>query len=72
MTHPFGYTLLFVLQLCYKLLGVLQRVAKSLQVHFSSHDGQQNFTTSSLLYIGPRVPLIWGKVTGICPSLTKY
>ena len=56
MTHPSGYTLPFTLQLCYKPHGVLQRAAKSLKVHLSSHDGFQNFTKSSLLNIGPRVP----------------
>ena len=56
MTQPSGYTLPFTLQLRYKPLGILQRVAKSLKVHFSGHDGLQNFTTLSLLNIGPRVP----------------
>ena len=61
MTHPSGYTLWFTLQLCYKHLGVLQRVPKSLKVHFSRHDRLQTFTTSSLLNIGPRVPPEWGR-----------
>ena len=39
MTHPAIYTLLFTFQLCYKPLGTLQRVTKSLKVHISSHDG---------------------------------
>ena len=38
MTHPTVYTLPFTLQLCYKPLGILQRVTKSQKVHISSHD----------------------------------
>ena len=39
MIHPAIYTLPFTLQLCYKPLGILQRVTKSQKVHISSHDG---------------------------------
>ena len=38
MTHPATYTLPFTLQLCYKPLGMLQRVTRSEKVHISSHD----------------------------------
>ena len=38
MTHPAIYTLPFTLQLCYKPLGILQRVTKSQKVHISIHD----------------------------------
>ena len=38
MTHPAVYTLPFTLQLCYRPLGILQRVTKSQKVHISSHD----------------------------------
>ena len=38
MTHPTVYTLPFTLQLCYKPLGILQRVTKSQKAHISSHD----------------------------------
>ena len=38
VTHPAVYTLPFTLQLCYKPLGILQRVAKSQKVDISSHD----------------------------------
>ena len=38
MTHPAVYTLPLTLQLCYKPLGILQRVTKSQKVHISSHD----------------------------------
>ena len=38
VTHPAVYTLPFTLQLCYKPLGILQRVTKSQKVHISSHD----------------------------------
>ena len=36
MIHPAVYTLTFTLQLCYKPLGILQRVNKSQKVHISS------------------------------------
>ena len=38
MTHTAIYTLPFTLQLCFKPLGILQRVSKSQKVHISSHD----------------------------------
>ena len=38
MTHPAVYTLPFTLQLCYKYLGILQRVTKSRKAHISSDD----------------------------------
>ena len=41
MTHPAIYTTPFTLQLCYKPLGILQRVTKSQKVHISNHDGLQ-------------------------------
>ena len=41
MTHPAIYTIPFTLQLCYKPLGILQRVAKSQKDHISNHDGLQ-------------------------------
>ena len=41
MTHLAIYTLLFTLQLCYKSLGILQRVTKRQKVHISSHDKLQ-------------------------------
>ena len=37
MTHTAIYTLPFDLHLCYKPLGILQRVTKSQRVHISSH-----------------------------------
>ena len=46
MTHPAVYTLPFTLQLCYKPLGILQRVTKSQKVHISSHDVLQKSHTS--------------------------
>ena len=39
MTHPAIYTLPSALQLCYKLLGILQRVTKCQKVHISSPNG---------------------------------
>ena len=41
MTHPAIYTLPFSLQLCYKPLGILQRVTKNQKVHISIHDRLQ-------------------------------
>ena len=41
MNQPAIYTLPFTLQLCYKPLGILQRVNKSQKVHTSSHDKLQ-------------------------------
>ena len=38
MTHTAIYTLTFTLQLCYKPLGIMQRVAKSQKVHISSQN----------------------------------
>ena len=61
MTHPSGSTLLFALQSCYKPLGVLQRVSKSLKVHFSIHDIFQIFSTWFLLNISPGVLPEWGR-----------
>ena len=43
MIHTAIYTLSFTLQLCYKPLGILQRVTKSQKVHISSHDALQKF-----------------------------
>ena len=72
ITYPAVYTLLFTLQLCYKSLGILQRVTKSQKAHLSSHDGLQNFLTSNFLTIGTRVSKSGDRVTKLCFSLTKY
>ena len=45
MTHPAVYTLPFTLQLCYKPLGILQRVTKGQNVHISSNNGLENLIT---------------------------
>ena len=42
MTHPTIYTTPFILQICYKPLGTLQRVTKSQKVLISNHDGSEN------------------------------
>ena len=42
MTYLAIYTIPFILQLCCKPLGILQRVTKSQKVHTLSHDGLQN------------------------------
>ena len=72
ITYPAVYTLLFTLQLCYKPLGILQRVTKSQKAHISSHDRLQNFLTSSFLTTGPKVSKGGDRVKRICSSLTKY
>ena len=72
ITYPAVYTLLFTLRLCYKPLGIQQRVNKSRKAHISSHDGLQNFLTSTFLTLGPRVSKSGDRVTEICLSLTKY
>ena len=43
MTHSAIYTLPLSLQLCYKTLGILQRVTKIHKVHISHNDGFPNF-----------------------------
>ena len=48
MTHTAIYTLPFTLQLCYKPLGILQRVTKSQKVHISSHD--QLYTKAKIIF----------------------
>ena len=72
ITYPAVYTLLFTLQLCYKPLGILQRVTKSRKARISSHDGLQNFLLSTFLSIGPRVSKSGNRLTETCSSLTKY
>ena len=72
MTNPTVYTLPFTLQLCYKSHGILQGVIKCQKVHVSSHVGLQNFITSALLNLGPRVSQSGDRVAGIHPSLTKH
>ena len=71
MTHPGVYTLPSNLQLCYKPLGILQRVTESQKVHITSHDGLQNFITSILLNIDPRASQCGKRVVGICLSITN-
>ena len=53
MTHPAIYTVPFTLQLCYKPLGILQRVTKNQKAHMSSHYGLKKLH-SNLLDIGPK------------------
>ena len=52
MTHPAIYTLPFTLQLCYKLLGILQSVAKSQKVDISSHDELQKLHNINFAWHG--------------------
>ena len=50
MTYVTVYTLRFNLQLCYKPLGILQRVAQSQKAHISSHDVLQIFFNINFSY----------------------
>ena len=61
---PAIYTLLFTLHVCYKPLGILQRVTRSQKIHISSHDGLQNFITSTFLNISPMVSQSEYRVAG--------
>ena len=49
VTHPAIYTLQFTLQLCYKPLGILQRVTKSQKVYISSMMHFYHFLTQRSL-----------------------
>ena len=40
----------FTLQLCYKTLGILQRVTKTQKVHISSHDGLQKLHNINIVW----------------------
>ena len=51
VTHPAVYTLPFTLQLCYKPLGILQRLTNSQKIHISSHDTLQNFIRSTFSHV---------------------
>ena len=57
MIHQAIYTLPFTLQLCYKPLGILQRVTKSQKVQISCHDELQKLhnINTTLLGIDPEV-----------------
>ena len=58
MTHLAIYTLPFTLQLCYKPLGILQRVTKSQKVHISIPDGLQKLHNINLaLHMSHGFPL---------------
>ena len=71
ITHTVIPTLSFTSQLCYKPLSILQRVTQSQKVHISCHDWLQNFITSALIKICPRVSQSMKGVTGILPCLIK-
>ena len=57
--HPAVYTLPFTLQPCYRPLGILQRVTKSQNVTCQVMTYCKNFTTLTLLDIGPQVFSKW-------------
>ena len=48
MTHTAIYTLPFTLQLCYKPLGIQQRITKSQRVHISSHG--KSYTKTKIIF----------------------
>ena len=50
MTHLAIYTVPFTLQLCYKPLGILQKITKSQKVHISSHDELQKFHNTNFTW----------------------
>ena len=72
--HLAVFTLLFPLQVCYKPLGIPQKVTLSQKVHISSHDGLQNFMTPTFLNISPIVSKSECRVAGISsfPQYTKF
>ena len=72
MTHPAIYTLPFTLQLCYKPLGILQRVTKSQKVHISSHDDLKKLQNIRLLDIGPKAFQRRSRVAEISPFPIKH
>ena len=49
ITYPALDTILFTLQLCYKSLGILQRVTKSQKVHISNQDGLEKLHNISFV-----------------------
>ena len=53
------------LHLCYKPLGILQRVTKSRKVHVSSHEGLKNFIRPILLDADPKVSQRGIRVKGV-------
>ena len=67
IAHPAIYTLPFTLQLCYKPLGILQKVTKSQKVHISDHDGLENLHNINFFDIGQRVSQRGNRVAGISP-----
>ena len=54
MTHPAIYTLPSALQLCYKLLGILQRVTKTQKVHISSPNGLKKLHNINFAWLRPQ------------------
>ena len=54
MTHPAIYTLPSALQLCYKLLGILQTVTKSQKVHISSPNGLKRLHNINFAWLRPQ------------------
>ena len=67
MTYSAIYTLPFTLELCYKPLGILQRVAKSQKVHISSHDKLQKLHNINFPGYGSRGFLREGLEKQECP-----
>ena len=54
MTHPAICTLPSALQLCYKLLGILQTVTKRQKVHISSPNGLKRLHNINFAWLRPQ------------------
>ena len=61
------YTIPFILQLCYKPLGILLRVTKSQKVHISNHDGLENLHNVNFFWHRSQVSQRWNRVAAILP-----
>ena len=66
MTHRAIYTIPFTLQLCYKPLGILQRLTKNQKVHISDHDGLEKLHCINF-GIGHRISQRGSRVAGLSP-----
>ena len=72
MTHPAIYTTPFTLQLCYKPLGILQRLTKSKKAHTSNHVGLENLHNINIFDIDHRVSQRENRIVGISLSPVKF
>ena len=72
MTHTAIHTLPFTLQLCYKPLGILQRIIKSQMVYISSRD--KNYTTCILITVTKSGSVItsWFRLNSLSTELSFH